>query len=123
MSPRLLLYCFCSLLSTFQVYSSVAQNRYGDDFPPAKFITRFQFQHFSGGIMVVRATVVNFPDSLNCIMDTGSGGISMDSATAERHHLVPELSDKTVKGIAGIKPVRYLYHQTIHLPGLTVENL
>ena len=28
-----------------------------------------------------------------------------------------------MKGIAGIKPVRYINKQTIHLPGLTVENL
>lgn len=123
MSPRLLLYCLCSLPSILVVNPSVAQNRYSDDFPPAKFITRFPFQQFSGGIMVVRATVDDFPDTLNFIMDTGSGGISMDSTTAARHHLTPELSDKTVKGIAGIKPVRYLYHQTLHLPGLTVENM
>jgi hypothetical protein len=101
----------------------VAQSGYGDDFPPAKEITHFPFQQFSGGIMVVRATLDDFPDTLNFIMDTGSGGISLDSMTAVRHHLEPIMSDKTVKGIAGIKPVRYLYHQSLHLPGLTVDNL
>lgn len=101
----------------------MAQSRYGDDFPEARVLTRFSYQQFSGGIMVVRATLDNFPDTLNFIMDTGSGGISLDSLTADRLHLDPILSDKTVKGIAGVKPVRYLYHQTLHLPGLTVENL
>ena len=73
--------------------------------------------------MVVRGTLDNFPDSLNFIMDTGSGGISLDSVTAERLHLDAVLSDRTVRGIAGIKPVRYIYHQTLHLPGLSVDNL
>jgi hypothetical protein len=73
--------------------------------------------------MVVRATLDDFPDTLNFIMDTGSGGISLDSVTADRLHLQTTPSDKTVKGIAGIKPVRYINKQTIHLPGLTVENL
>jgi len=110
-------------MSTLAVHPSVAQSGYGDDFPPAKEITHFPFQQFSGGIMVVRATLDDFPDTLNFIMDTGSGGISLDSMTAVRHHLDPTMSDKTVKGIAGIKPVRYLYHQSLHLPGLTVDNL
>ena len=73
--------------------------------------------------MVVRATLDDFPDTLNFIMDTGSGGISLDSLTADRLHLKTTPSDKTVKGIAGIKPVRYINKQTLHLPGLTVENL
>ncbi|TDW99657.1 aspartyl protease family protein [Dinghuibacter silviterrae] len=123
MSPRLLLRCSISLLTILAVDPCVAQSRTEDEFPPAKFITRFPYQQFSGGIMVVRATIDDFPDTLNFIMDTGSGGISLDSLTAERHHLKTILSDKTVKGIAGIKPVRYVYHQTLHLPGLTVDNM
>jgi hypothetical protein len=73
--------------------------------------------------MIVRATLDNFADTLNFIMDTGSGGISLDSLTAKRLHLGTVLSDRTVRGIAGIKPVRYIYRQTLHLPGLSVENL
>ncbi len=123
MSPRLLLYFFITLLSTLADQPSSAQSTEGNEFPPAKFITQFPFLQFSGGIMVIRATLDSFPDSLNFIMDTGSGGISLDSITAEKLHLKAEMSDKTVKGIAGIKPVRYIFHQTLHLPGLNVDNL
>jgi hypothetical protein len=123
MSPRLLLIFIASLLLTLSARQSRAQSQQGDAFPRAKLVTSFSFQQFSGGIMVVRATLDNFQDSLNFIMDTGSGGISLDSTTAENLHLIPTLSDRTVKGIAGIKPVRYIYRQSIHLPGLTVDNL
>jgi hypothetical protein len=101
----------------------MAQSRFESGFPIARYVTSFPFQQFSGGIMVVRATLDNFPDSLNFIMDTGSGGISLDSVTADKLHLKTVPSDRTVRGIAGIKPVRYIYHQTLHLSGLDVENL
>jgi hypothetical protein len=50
--------------------------------PQAKLITRFPFTQISGGIVIVRAQFDNFPDSLNFVFDTGSGGISLDSVTA-----------------------------------------
>lgn len=123
MSPRLLLYSFCSLLLLSRSVESKSQTKFESGFPPAKLVATFPFQQFSGGIMVVRAALDSFPDSLNFIMDTGSGGISLDSLTADRLHLSTTLSDRTVRGIAGIKPVRYIYHQVLHLPGLDVENL
>ena len=123
MSSRPLLFVLSTILLAFLGGSSQAQKRLENDFPPAKLVTRFPFQQFSGGIMVVRATLDDFPDSLNFIMDTGSGGISLDSTVAARFKLEALLSDKTVRGIAGIKPVRYIYHQSLHLPGLCVDNL
>ena len=72
---------------------------------------------------MVRARLQDFPDTLNLILDTGSGGISIDSTTSLRLKLKPVPSDKTILGIAGIRQVKFLYNQTLHLPGLSVDSL
>lgn len=89
----------------------------------AKMITKFPFRQFSGGIIIVRATVEHIKDSFNFILDTGSGGISLDSATCSDYGIENRQSDTTITGIAGIKRVPYAFNKTLHLPGLSVEKL
>lgn len=101
--------------------SLVAQETFAQ--PPAKLITSFPFTVFTGGVILMRATLDNFPDSLNFILDTGSGGISLDSVTCDQLKLHPQPSDKTILGIAGIRQVRFLYDRTLHLPNLTIDSL
>ncbi len=91
--------------------------------PPARFITSFPFRILTGGIITLRATVNDLPDSLTFILDTGSGGISLDSMTADRLKLKATLSDRTIRGIAGMKLVSFVYNQRLRLPGLTVDSL
>lgn len=91
--------------------------------PASKLITSFPFTTFTGGVMLIRARLGDFPDTLNFILDTGSGGISLDSNTCERLKLKPLPSDKTILGIAGVRPVKFLYNQTLDLPGLAVDSL
>jgi hypothetical protein len=91
--------------------------------PVARKITSFPFTVFTGGVILLKAKLDNFPDSLNFILDTGSGGISLDSATCDQLKLVPEPSDKTILGIAGVRQVKFLYNRTLRLPGLTVDSL
>lgn len=62
-------------------------------------------------------------DTLNFILDTGSGGISLDSTTVEEFGLKPTPSDLTILGIAGIRKVSFLYNQKLRLPGLTIDSL
>lgn len=90
---------------------------------PAKHITSFPFRLLSGGIIVMKAKLSQFPDSLNFIFDTGSGGISLDSMTTIALGIKGTLSDKTIRGIAGIRQVKFAYNQKLHLPGLTVDSL
>jgi len=106
---------------TFMKQSLVAQETFAQ--PPSKLITSFPITIFTGGVILLRATLDNFPDSLNFILDTGSGGISLDSVTCEQLKLKPLPSDKTILGIAGIRQVRFLYDRTLHLPNLTVDSL
>ena len=65
----------------------------------------------------------SFKDTLSFILDTGSGGISLDSSTAAYFGLKPEGSNRTIKGIAGIKNVSFLNNRKIHFPGITIDSL
>lgn len=103
------------------VLPSLAQEEFVP--PQAKLLTRFRFQQYSGGVILLRGTLDNHTDSLNFILDTGSGGISLDSTTAEKMGVTTEMSDRTIRGIAGLKKVAFAYNHTLRLPGLVVEKL
>ena len=94
-----------------------------DELPPAKLLTSFKFEQLTGGIIILHATLNDFPDTLNFILDTGSGGISLDTLTALYYKLPLEPSDRTVRGIGGIKNINYYKNGTLHFPGLDVERL
>jgi len=91
--------------------------------PAAKHITYIPFTLLTGGVIIIRATLDNNKDSLNFVLDTGSGGISLDSTTASYLGVERKLSDKTVRGIAGIKNVEFTYNHTLNLEGVSVANL
>ncbi|MDP4262517.1 MAG: aspartyl protease family protein [Bacteroidota bacterium] len=91
--------------------------------PPSKFLSRINFTQLTGGVVILHATLDNFPDTLNLILDSGSSGISLDSTTVADLRLKPEPSDKTIRGIAGIKKVGFLYNRKLHFPYLTIDSL
>ncbi|MES2370970.1 MAG: aspartyl protease family protein [Bacteroidota bacterium] len=91
--------------------------------PQAKLITRFPFTQLSGGIVIVRAQIDNYPDTLNLVFDTGSGGISLDSTTAGYLKVTYVKTEKTIRGIAGIKTVDFTMDHTLKLPGLETPHL
>ena len=90
---------------------------------PAKFLTRFPFVQLIGGIVVLKAKVDNCVDSLNFVLDTGSGGISLDSTTVVELGLPISKSNRTIRGIAGLKLVDFAFDHTLHLKGLDVQHL
>jgi hypothetical protein len=91
--------------------------------PPANLLARFPFTQLSGGIVIVKAQLDNYPDTLNFVFDTGSGGISLDSLTANYLKLASVKSEKTIRGIAGIKTVDFTLDHTLKLPGLQTQHL
>ena len=91
--------------------------------PQAKFLTRFHFKTYSGGVMILEGRIGNMTDTLNFILDTGSGGISLDSATCAELHILTTPTDTTITGIAGVHKVPFVFDQTLHLPGLDVDHL
>lgn len=90
---------------------------------PSRFLTKFHFTTLTGGVVLFKAIFDVYPDTLNFILDTGSGGISLDSTTAEYFGLKGEPSDRTIRGIAGIRKVRFLNNRKLHMQGLTADSL
>lgn len=112
--------CLVLLLSTITL-KPFAQEVFTQ--PQSKFITTFPFIQLTGGIVIVTAGIDNNKDSLNFVLDTGSGGISLDSAVVAALGFTTEKSDKIIRGIAGTKNVDYTRHHTLKFPGLTVPDL
>lgn len=73
--------------------------------------------------MIIKAQLGNIPDSLNFILDTGSGGISLDSSTCGEFDIPLRDTDTTIAGIGGLKKVAFVFDQTLHLPGLDIKHL
>jgi len=114
---RRLLYCALLIIACL---SAVAQEEFVE---PSKFLTKFPFIQMTGGVVIMQARFDAFADTLNFILDTGSGGISLDSTTAEYFKLKGTPSNRTIRGIAGIRNVSFLNNRKLHLPGLTVDSL
>jgi hypothetical protein len=119
MRKHIIQFSFCYLLAAS--ISVQAQEQFIE--PPAKLLTSFRFRQLSGGVILLQGQFASFNDTLNFILDTGSGGISLDSTTVEYFKLSPTPSDLTILGIAGIRKVSFLYNQRLRLPGLTVDSL
>ena len=111
-----LLYCLC----LFTYLGAAAQD---GNIETAKKLTSFGFKQFFGGIVVISGTLNNTADSLNFILDTGSSGISLDSATVIEKKLVQEKSDISIVGIAGTRVLSFVKNATLNLPGLSVTGV
>jgi predicted aspartyl protease len=110
------------LLLSLICYTAVfAQKNAGSQ--NAKLLTQVPFTTFTGGVVVVRAQLIGYPDTLNFIMDTGSGGISLDSTTCLRLNITPLLTDRLIMGIGGVRQLRYVNNQSLLISGLRVDSL
>ena len=109
------------LISFFSTGSLFAQEMYLEK--PAKLITSFDFKQLTGGVILLKARFSNVPDTFNFILDTGSGGISLDSTTAETYQIPHIPSGRYIYGIAGVRKVDYAKNQTLSFPGLTIDSL
>jgi hypothetical protein len=91
--------------------------------PPSRLLTRIPFTQLTGGVVILHALLDDFSDTLNFILDSGSSGISLDSTTVAELKLRPEPSDRTIRGIAGIRKVGFLYKRKLRFPRLTIDSL
>ena len=95
---------------------------------PKKEFAGFQVDHAGPVYDIYRwrctcAQVVGFPDTLNFIMDTGSGGISLDSTTCIRLNILPVLTDKLIMGIGGVRQLRYVNNRSLIFGSLRIDSL
>lgn len=91
--------------------------------PDARHISTIPFKVLSGGVVILRAQVNQYTDSMTFILDTGSGGISLDSLTCVRLNIPLAESDRTIRGIGGIRKVKFLNNASLKLKGLKVDSL
>lgn len=94
-----------------------------NDANASTWLTSFSFNQFSGGVVIIRGLVNDYKDTLNFILDTGSGGISLDSSTVLALSIPIQPSERTIRGIAGIRKVNFLYNASLQLPGLKLDSL
>ena len=113
-------FAMCGLLCTIS-FGVIAQKTLVQ--PSSKLLTTFRFVLLTGGIILLKGTIDNKEDSLTFILDTGCGGISLDSATVERLGFLREKSNKTIKGIAGTRKIDFTNNHRLNLPTLTVDSL
>ena len=119
--PKRILIALVLLIFLLVGEKSTAQEEFIE--PPSRYLATVPFVQLTGGVVLMQAFLENFPDTLNFILDTGSSGISLDSSTVEYLLLKPVPTNKTIRGIAGIRKVGFVYNQKLHFPGLTVDSL
>lgn len=114
---------YCSAFFCLLVIIGAAKAERTTAAPPARLLSIFRFEQLTGGIVLLKGTLDGLPDSLNFILDTGSGGISLDSTTVKELALPLVHTNRTIRGIAGIRQVDYAMNHVLHLPGLTIDSL
>ena len=60
---------------------------------------------------------------MNFILDTGSGGISLDSTTCAELNIILKQSDTIVSGIAGARKVSFAFNRKLITGNLTTDSL
>lgn len=120
-------------LLLWNIRPAVAQDKYAfardgyDDrapnLPTDRFLGSIRFRLLTGGIILGRIRLGDFPDSLNFIFDTGCGGISLDSSTADHLKLVPHPSPFFVRGIAGSRQEALLERMKLHFGNVTLDSV
>ncbi|NOU39329.1 MAG: signal protein PDZ [Ferruginibacter sp.] len=81
------------------------------------------FKIYTGGVIVFEAKFGNNPQTLNFILDTGSSGISLDSATCVELNIPLRPTDTTIVGIAGSHKVSYAFNQKFTTGKLVTEKI
>ena len=81
------------------------------------------FRSYTGGVMVVQARIDTISQPLNFIFDTGSSGISLDSATCAEFNIPTKITDTSVSGIAGTRKVSYVFNKKFTVGNLVTDSL
>lgn len=105
-------------ISVLQIYGQVQLTD-----QRAKLLERVPFSMLTGGVIMVTGQLKSYPDSLHFILDTGSGGISLDSLTCLRLGINLEASDIFIRGLGGIRSVKFLYNANLTLQQLKTDSL
>jgi Aspartyl protease/PDZ domain len=86
-------------------------------------ITSFPFRLAPGGVIILKGGIRSLSDSLSFIFDTGCGGVSLDSTTAAQMALNFEPTEKVIRTVSGVHPLRMMTNASLMLPGLRIDSL
>ncbi|MCH5600109.1 aspartyl protease family protein [Niabella ginsengisoli] len=109
------------ILVVFFAHIAMSQEEFID--PPSRELTKIRFMQFTGGVIVFKALLDNFEDSLTFVLDTGSGGISLDSTTVSKLGLQPSSPERMIRGIGGTAKVGFLKNRKLTLNDLIIDSL
>jgi hypothetical protein len=107
---RLAVFCF----TFFYTVAGGAQSRNLSTIP---------FLQVTGGVIIVQAQLLPFPDTLQFIFDTGSSGISLDSSTVKYLGLQPAYTGQLIRGVGGIREVPMLQNKSLKIGQLQADSL
>lgn len=107
-------FCFFVLLFLFSF--SFGQKK-------ATSLVKIPFTKHSGGVVLVNAKISGIPDTLAFILDTGSGGVSIDSGLCANYGLLLSENDTIVSGIGGTKSLPLLVDQALFFSSLEIKDL
>ncbi len=113
-----LLLCWFTGIST----CVIAQTPYAVQ-PDAQHITTFPFIQYPGGEILIEAKFDTISTPFYFVLDTGSGGISLDSATCSEFKIRTQETDTTIAGIGGVRKVHYVFDRSLSFPGLKMDSL
>jgi predicted aspartyl protease len=118
-AARIFLSCIFVILNFF----TGAYSQKKVKFQSAKLITQVPFTTFTGGVILIRAQLDGFPDTLNFVMDTGSAGISLDSTTCVRLNINPVLTDRQILGIGGVRQLKNVVNRSLTIGNMRIDSL
>ncbi|MGC4235718.1 MAG: aspartyl protease family protein [Niabella sp.] len=114
-------YIFTGLLLFCIFTRCFSQEEFVD--PPSRQLTKISFTQFTGGVVVFKALLDDFKDSLCFVLDTGSGGISLDSTTVMELGLPQPPPERMIRGIGGTVKVGFLKNRRLTINDLVIDSL
>ena len=112
---------FTCLLSFCIALPGFSQEEFVD--PASRELTKVKFAQFTGGVIIFKALLEGHSDSLTFILDTGSGGISLDSATVVKLGLQPSEPERIIRGIGGTRKVGFVKNKKLTINTLVIDSL
>jgi Aspartyl protease len=91
--------------------------------PASKLLETIPFEMYTGGVVIFQAKIGDDTTNLSFILDTGSGGLSLDSSTCAELNIRTKPSDTSIMGIAGTKKVAYAFNQKLTTGNLVTDSL
>jgi hypothetical protein len=108
----------------FILWLLVAQQGFGqNNSSVSQYLDSIPFVQFTGGVIIFEAKLGDNKSPLHFILDTGSSGASIDSATAVELNLKLTPTDTIINGIAGAHKVSYIFNQNFTTGNLITDSM